>query len=126
MGQASSSSVADATGSCNFVTSDFLGETSNELAWVLQSNSSRSSHVANVPKLPRLIVSWTDSEYGDSGHPKITSYGRGAGGGRKVSGVDVFKCNSTRRPAVNAEAAPLWDVKDPCSSKAGGHCTRVF
>jgi len=125
IGQASSS-VADATGSWNFVTSDFLGEKRNELAWVLQSNSSRSSHVAKVSKLLRLMISLTDLESGDCGHPKTTSYGRGTGGGRKVSGVDVFKFNSTRRPAVNAEAATLWDVKETCSSKAGGHCTRML
>lgn len=126
MGQASSSSVPDTIGSFNFDFSDFVGERSKELACVLQSDSSRSSQVAKFSMLLPLTVSLKDSESVDCRHPKTTSYGKGAGGGRKVSGVDVFRFSSTMRPTVNVEAVPLRDVKFSCSSKPGGHCRRVF
>ena len=51
IGQASSSSVIDSLDSVNFETSDFFGESSKELDCVLQSDSSRSSHVGRVSKL---------------------------------------------------------------------------
>lgn len=118
MGQVSSSS--DAANTFNCETSDFLGEAIKELAWVLLSVSSISSHVANVSKLPPPIVSPMDSESVEGGQPKTTSYGKGKGGARKVSGVDASRWKSTRSPVVNVEAVPLWDVKDSRSSRAGG------
>lgn len=101
IGQASSSSVADFLDSIKFVTSDFLGERSKELDCVLESDSSRSSNVGRVSKLPPLTVSLKDSESAECGHPKTTSYGKGAGGALNVSGTSRSKLTRT---AVIAEA----------------------
>jgi len=90
-----------------------------ELARVLQSDSPRSSHVASVSKLLPLILPLMDSESVHCGRPKSKSYGRGAGA-QKVSGIDVSKPISTKRPVVNADPTPARVPEGTSSSKDSG------
>ena len=58
-----------------------------------------------------LVASPRESEFVDRGQPKTTSNGRGAGGGRYVSGIDESRLKSKRNPVVSSAAALSWDFK---------------